>query len=282
MPTIKGPFDRATPAILIDEAADPRIAAYASLRERDLTGGHGGRFIIEGRVALETQLMRGRFALESVFVCETRIGALRDLLARLPESAPVYTAPQGVMDAIAGFAMHRGVLACGLKGAPADVGSLITAARAKPAATLLIASDLSNHDNIGALFRNAAAFGAEGVLLDARCCDPLYRKAIRVSSGASLWLPFHQGGDAQTLMAEIAAAGFEIWTLTPRPQADTLAGLPVPDHLAIMVGAEGPGLPDHLIASGKPVRIAMQDGFDSVNVATAAAIALSHVFNARA
>ncbi len=268
-------------AILICDPADPRVAAYTSVRERDLTNGHGGRFIIEGKIALEAQLKRGRFPLESVFVCETRLESLRELLRPVVEGVPIYTAPQSLMDQVAGFPIHRGVLACGLKATQDDVQTLIDKARARPKATLLIATDISNHDNTGALFRNAAGFGADAVLMDAQCCDPLYRKAIRVSSGASLWLPFSHAGGAGALVEQVKAAGFTVWTLTPRADAAPLSSLKVPDHLALVVGAEGPGLPDDVIAAGEPVRIPMRDDFDSVNVATAAAIALAHIFSTR-
>ncbi len=276
------PFPRAMANIVrVTDSGDPRIAAYTTIRERDLANGHGGRFIVEGKLALEALLTRGRFAIESLFLCETRLESLASLMARVPSHVPLYVAPQSVMDSAAGFSMHRGVLACGLKGKPRDAGALIETARAKAKSTLLILSDISNHDNIGALFRNAAAFDAECLLLDARCCDPLYRKAIRVSSGTSLWLPFHQGDDAHQLISKAAAAGFAIWTLTPHADASALSMCEVPDHLVLVLGAEGPGLPAQLISSGKPIRIPMQAGFDSVNVATAAAIALAHVFSVR-
>lgn len=264
--------------IPIHSADDPRVEAYVSIRERDLTGGHAGRFIVEGKVTLETLLRRSRFPVESLFLCETRLGPLRDLLAKMPGGVPVYVAAQGVMDAVAGFAMHRGVLACGRKGEaalPADILSK------EGRSTTLLLSELSNHDNVGACFRNAAAFGADAVLLDAASCDPLYRKAIRVSSGAALWLPFSQGGTGGELIAAAEAAGHEVWALTPRSDAVPLPSLKVPERVALLMGAEGPGLPAEMIARARPVRIPMTEGFDSVNVATAAAIALAHVFAAR-
>ena len=139
-------------------------------------------------------------------------------------------------------------------------------------------NQISNHDNVGGAFRNAAAFGADGVILDAGSCDPLYRKSIRVSSGSTLWLPYHHGGTGAEQIAALKAAGFTVWAMTPRHEARPLAELKRPDKLAILLGAEGPGLPDTLITACEPVRIPMRTGFDSVNVATAGAIALSHVF----
>lgn len=267
-------------AIRIERPDDPRVEAYVSIRERDLTGGHGGRFIVEGKVTLETLLRRSRFEVESLFLCETRLAPLAEILDHVPEGVPVYAAAQGVMDAVAGFPMHRGVLACGRKGEivpPAEFLAELT----REASTLLLLSELSNHDNVGACFRNAAAFGADAVLLDAASCDPLYRKAIRVSSGAALWLPFAQGGTGAGLIEAAEAAGHEVWALTPRADAEPLPSLKVPPRVALLMGAEGPGLPAEMIARARPVRIPMTEGFDSVNVATAAAIALSSVFAGR-
>ncbi|MEZ5955273.1 MAG: RNA methyltransferase, partial [Hyphomonas sp.] len=144
---------------------------------------------------------------------------------------------------------------------------------------LLLLSDLSNHDNVGACFRNAAAFGAGAVLLDGQCCDPLYRKAIRVSSGASLFLPFAHGGTGAEMVEAVKAAGYTVWAMTPHADAAPLRSLTIPDRLAILLGAEGPGLPGELIAACTPVRIPMSAGFDSINVATAGAIALAHAFD---
>lgn len=266
------------PVLHLTDPGDPRLAPYLSIRERDLTNGHGGRFIAEGKVTLETLLTRSHFEVESLFLCETRLEPLAQLLQQVPASVPILVAPQGVMDAVAGFPMHRGVLACGLKGAPRATADILPADG--PSAALLLAG-ISNHDNVGACFRNAAAFGAGAVLLDETSCDPLYRKAIRVSSGTALWLPFAHRGTGAALIEAAEDAGQEVWALTPRADAEPLPTLRVPQRVALLLGAEGPGLTRELIARARPVRIPMTDGFDSVNVATAAAIALSHVWNSR-
>ncbi len=263
--------------IKISDSRDPRVAAYLQVRERDLTG-RDGKFIVEGKVTLTTLVQRSRFQIESLFLCETRLEPLTTVLAQLPAGIPVYTAPQSLMDEIAGFPIHRGVLACGIKGEPLSIGDLVSETGAS---TLLVLNNISNHDNVGAGFRNAAAFGASGVVLDAESCDPLYRKSIRVSAGSALWLPFvHEGSGADHIIA-LQDAGYTVWAMTPRADAAPHTSLDIPDRVAILLGAEGPGLPDHLIDAAKPVRIPMSDGFDSVNVATAGAIALSHVFAGR-
>ena len=258
----------------ITDRGDPRIAPFVSIRERDLTGGTDGRFIVEGKIPLSILLSRSRFEVDCLFLCETRLSPLADLLENLPSHVPVYTAPQSLMDEIAGFPVHRGVLACARKGPVLDLQGFSSCKR------LLVLNEISNHDNVGAAFRNAAAFGAEGVVLDAGSCDPLYRKAIRVSSGSALWLPYHQGGTGLEHIQFLKANGFAIWALTPNPSAPSLYEQPHPEKLALLLGAEGPGLPQSLIERAEPVRIPMMAGFDSVNVATAGAIALSYASGA--
>lgn len=259
------------PPLRIKTPDDPRIAAYTAIRERDLTGREG-RFIIEGKVTLGVMLERGRFALESVFIASHRLEALAGLTARIPPDVPLYTADPEVFDTIAGYPVHRGVLACGLKAPHETADALLSRRR------LLLAIGISNHDNVGALFRNAAAFGVDAILLDDQSCDPLYRKAIRVSAGTALWLPYHHGMEGGALFEAAAQAGHEIWATTPRASAPSLFTLDVPRRLAIAVGAEGPGLPETLLDAARPVRIPMAPGVDSVNVATAAAITLARVF----
>ena len=264
--------------IPITDRGDPRIAPFIGVRERDLTGGADGRFIVEGKVPLGILLRRSRFEVDSLFLCETRLAPLADLLSEVPDGVPIYTAPQSLMDEIAGFPIHRGILACARKGPGLSVQALISNRTERQ--RILVLNQISNHDNVGAAFRNAAAFGADAILLDGQSCDPLYRKAIRVSSGASLWLPFHQGGSGAAQIETLKAHGFTIWAMTPRADAAPLQGQTIPDRLAILLGAEGPGLPATLIEAAHPIRIPMAPGFDSVNVATAGAIALAHVFSA--
>lgn len=285
--------------IKVTERGDPRIAPFINVRERDLTGGADGRFIVEGKVPLSILLTQSRFEVDSLFLGETRLEPLAGLLEAVPADVPIYSAPQSLMDEVAGFPIHRGILACARKGAPLSLDEIITAhpgldpgsLSASPDLTeetphqlrrerLLVLNQISNHDNVGAAFRNAAAFGVDGVILDGQSCDPLYRKAIRVSSGSSLWLPFHHGGSGEAQVEALKAAGFTVWAMTPQSDAAPLQSLPIPDKLAILLGAEGPGLPQSLLDAAQTVRIPMQTGFDSINVATAGAIALAHVFSA--
>jgi tRNA G18 (ribose-2'-O)-methylase SpoU len=263
-------------AILIDDPDDPRLTDYRAVRERDLVGRDGG-FIAEGVVVLEKLVAAARHPLRSVLVAEKRVAALSPLLELLGEAVPVYAAGQAVMDAVVGFHIHRGVLAAGTRAEPSLDGLLA----GLPERALVVAlSGIANHDNMGGLFRNAAAFGADAVVLDADCCDPLYRKAIRVSVGAALTVPFARGGAPDDLIARLQAAGLDVLALSPAGQTD-LAELTPPDRAAVLFGAEGPGLAPQVLARVRTVRIAMAAGFDSLNVATASGIVLHRLVSAR-
>lgn len=255
----------------IDDPADPRIGPYVAVRERDLVG-RGDGFIAEGEVVLRVLLgpdARARPA--SLLIAETRLGRLAPLLQGLAAGVPVYAAAQGVMDAIVGFPIHRGILAHGLR--PPDPGAAALLETLPPRALVLALFGVSNHDNIGGLFRNAAAFGVGAVMLDAACCDPLYRKAIRVSVGAALKVPFARAAPGEDAVETLERAGFTPLALTPAG-AEPLTTLARPDRAALMLGAEGPGLPSAILARARRVAIPMAAGWDSLNVGAASAVAL--------
>jgi tRNA G18 (ribose-2'-O)-methylase SpoU len=256
----------------VADPADPRVAPYLDIRERDLAGRQG-RFVAEGKVVLNVLFSARRFEAESVLVLESRLPGLVDTLALAPPDMPVYVASGPVMDAIAGFHIHRGVLAIGRKRAPQSPEELLAALPGRALVVVLVG--ISNHDNVGAIFRNAAAFGADAVILDAGSCDPLYRKAIRVSVGAVLKIPFAIADDAAGLVDQMSRRGFELYGLSPRGKSD-LRDMKRPERAALWFGAEGEGLPERLLTRLNTVRIVMAGGFDSLNVAAASAIALHH------
>jgi len=258
--------------IRIDDPRDSRVAAYLDIRERDLAGRQG-RFVAEGKVVLDLLLSSGRFGAESVLVLENRLGGLNDILHKAPADLPVYVVTSAVMDAIAGFHMHRGILAIGRKETPQAAGPLLDALSGQALVVVLVG--IANHDNMGSIFRNAAAFGADAVFMDATCCDPLYRKAIRVSVGAALKVPFAAFGDAAGFTAALDRLGFSQFALSPRGEAD-IRDARRTDRLALYLGTEGEGLPQNLLARLRTVRIGMAQGFDSLNVAAASAVALHH------
>ena len=257
--------------IRIDDPADPRARPYVAVRERDLAG-RGDGFIAEGEVVLSVLLgPDARCAARSVLAAENRVARLAPLLEAAPADLPVYVAGQAVMDAIVGFHIHRGLLAHGARPSDPGPGALLAGL---PARSLVVALfGVSNHDNMGGVFRNAAAFGADAVLLDAACCDPLYRKAIRVSVGAALKVPFARVGPGEDPLALLADAGFEAFALSPAG-AESVATVERPARAAVLLGAEGPGLPSSILARARTVAIPMAAGWDSLNVAAASAIVL--------
>ena len=260
-------------AIPIDDPFDPRVAAFLDIRERDLTGRQG-LFVAEGEVVLRVLVSPASLCRPvAALIADRRLAALGQVTAGLPADVPVFAASQPVLDRIAGFQLHRGILALGEKPAPASFEDLLAAAPDE--AVVVLACGIGNHDNMGGIFRAAAAFGASAVLLDRFCCDPFYRKAIRVSVGAVLRTPMVAGADAETLIGGLQAAGFRVLAMSP--------GATAPLHLvsrggrvAIVLGSEGPGLPAGLLERCDSVAIPMSGGFDSLNVATAGAIALHH------
>jgi tRNA G18 (ribose-2'-O)-methylase SpoU len=252
---------------------DQRLASFRAMRDRDAQ--REGLFIAEGKVVLDVLFKAGRFEAQSLLLLDRRLDGLRATLAAAPAGLPVYVAPQDVLDRVAGFHLHRGVLAAVRRRPQEDAAGLLASLPAT--ATVVAAVGIANHDNVGAIFRNAAAFGADAVLLDATSCDPLYRKAIRVSVGAALKIPFAIVPDAATLPALLASHGFEALALSPSGERD-IAGIRRAARTALVLGAEGPGLPAALMGGMTTVRIAMAPGFDSLNVAAASAVALHRLF----
>lgn len=258
------------PVTLIEDADDPRIAPFRAVRERDMAG-RGDGFIAEGEVVLRTAVRAGRCRFEALLLADKRVDKLRDLIAALPAETAVYSASQAVMDGIVGFHIHRGILAHGVRPEPLPAQAVL--AGLEPRARVLALFGIGNHDNMGGIFRNAAAFGVGAVLLDPHCCDPLYRKAIRVSVGGVLTTPFAKIGDGEDAIGLLEAHGFEPVALTPRGET-ALARLRPPARAALLLGAEGQGLSDAVLARCRTVSIPMAAGFDSLNVATTSGIAL--------
>jgi tRNA G18 (ribose-2'-O)-methylase SpoU len=266
--------------IVIDDPEDPRIAEFRDIRERDLTGREG-RFIAEGTVVLRLLAAAhasGRgFAAEKLLLLSNRVAGLAEVIAAFPEDVPVYTAEAGVIDGIVGFHLHRGVLAIGRRVAEEDFDAFLD--RLPESALLLVGCGISNHDNVGSMFRNAAAFGTDGLLLDETSCDPLYRKALRVSVGSVLTTPYYRQGQALDLLSALAARGFAIWSLSPRGQTD-IRKIPLARRMALVVGTEGEGLPEAVLSAFGNARIPQEPGLDSLNVATATGIALFQMASA--
>jgi tRNA G18 (ribose-2'-O)-methylase SpoU len=259
--------------IPITDPDDPRIEAYRSVRERDLVGRQH-RFVAEGEVVLRVLLSRPRIMIDSLLLAESRVDSLSDALAALPPETPVYTANRTVMDEIVGFPIHRGILAIAQRPPLPLAADLLS--RLPENALVVGLIGLANHDNVGGIFRNAAAFGANAVLLDQETCDPLYRKAIRVSVGGALVVPFTRTPSASTMVEALKAASFDVIALSPSGN-EILSQVRPSGRTALLLGAEGPGLPPDLLARTRTVSIPMSGGFDSLNVATTSGIALHHL-----
>jgi tRNA G18 (ribose-2'-O)-methylase SpoU len=194
-----------------------------------------------------------------------------DQLAGVPGDAPLYTATPRVLEAITGFHVHRGVLASFHRRPLRSVEEVLAGAR-----RLAILEGLNSHTNLGALFRSAAALGIDAVLLSPTCADPLYRRSVRVSMGEVLAIPYAKAEPWPTALETVRAAGFTVLAMTPADDAVPLQRLTAEQRQqpALLLGAEGPGLTRQaLAASDLPVAIPMRHDVDSLNVATAAAIA---------
>ena len=263
--------------IEVGDAADPRLEVYRMVRDRDMAGRRGA-FMIEGRVVLEALLRRGRYPLRSVLVSEKRLGGLESLLASLPEEVPVYVLDHEAMVGLVGFNIHRGLMAEGER-RPEPSAAQVLGGLSGGGRRVLVLEGLTNADNVGASFRNAAAFGADAVLLDETCCDPLYRKSIRVSAGCVLGVPFSRREPIQALYGALRAASFTIAALGLGERSVSLGrGLDLGgagQRLAIVLGTEGHGLSPQAVAGADlHLRIPMAEGVDSLNVAVAGAVAL--------
>lgn len=269
----------------IESLDHPGVACYRNRRDRDLQaltanlGDDGtGLFMAEGRLVVEA-LIASRFEVASVLVSQERFEAIQPSLAGLDDRTPVYLAAQGVMDEIVGFQIHRGILAAGIRPPAPEPKETLQAARAA-----LVLEGVANHDNVGGLFRTLSALAGpkSAVLLDPTCCDPLYRKSIRVSMGHALRVPFARVKQWPAGLGIARTAGFRIVALdtaqTSTPLDEFESSLPADTRVALMLGAEGPGLtPEASEWADERVRIPMAPGVDSLNIVVAAGIALSRL-----
>jgi tRNA G18 (ribose-2'-O)-methylase SpoU len=253
-------------------ADDPRAAPFRLLRDpRALAAA--GLFAVEGRLAIERLLgPDSRFRARAILATPAARLALAPALTAGSAGAEVWTAEEAVIQEVVGHALHRGAVAVAGRGEALAPGAVIAAARAA-ARPLLVCENVSDPDNVGALFRNAAAFGVGGVLL-AGGGDPLYRKAVRTSMGACLEVPFAACAAWPDALAAVRAAGYRVVALAPRAETPVEALAPAP-LTALVVGSEGGGLSDAALAAADlAVRIPIAARVDSLNVASAAAIAL--------
>jgi tRNA G18 (ribose-2'-O)-methylase SpoU len=255
--------------IPVSDAADPRLADYVGLTDvrlrRNMETAHG-LFVAEGVRVIRRALAAG-YPLRSLLVTEDKLGSLADLAASCP--GPVYVIGSAAAEALTGYRVHRGALASMQRLPLPAAAGLVAAAR-----RIVVLEDIVDHENVGAIFRCAAALGFDAVLLAPRCADPLYRRAVKVSMGAVFSVPYARMGNWRDGLGGLRQAGFLLLALTPAADATPIEQAPAGDRLALLLGTEGDGLSARWLASADArVRIPMSGEVSSLNVASAAAIA---------
>jgi len=256
----------------VDDPDDPRLDDFRDLnsvdRRPDLPSGKG--LVIAEGVLVVQRMLASRFRPHALLGTDRRLAELQDDLAG--SAVPVYRTSADVMAQVVGFHLNRGVLAAARRVAESSVAEVIAGAR-----TVAVLEGVNDHENLGSIFRNAAGLGVDTVIFGSGCADPLYRRAVRVSMGHALLVPFARAACWPADLKRLQHNGFRLMAMTPQgtacdlPDAMTAARH---ERVAVLVGAEGPGLtPAALRLSDVRVRIPMSRGTDSLNVATAAALA---------
>ncbi|BBX20283.1 rRNA methyltransferase [Mycolicibacterium duvalii] len=256
----------------VADPADPRLDDFRDLnsvdRRPDLPSGKG--LVIAEGVLVVQRMLASRFTPRALLGTDRRLTELGADLDGV--DAPFYRVSAEVMAQVVGFHLNRGVLASASRAPELTVSQVLDGA-----ATVVVLEGVNDHENLGSVFRNAAGLGVDAVVFGSGCADPLYRRAVRVSMGHALLVPFARAANWPGDLEVLRDKGFQILAMTPDPQAATLAEALPPragQPVAILVGAEGPGLQEHTMrASDQRVRIPMSRGTDSLNVATAAALA---------
>ena len=264
--------------IVVDDPADSRLDDIRNLNKSDsrpdLPGGKG--LVIAEGTLIVPRLVRSRFPLRAVFDTRQKLALLADGLtaseADIAETVPWFELDREVLAAAVGFDLHRGLLATADRAPELSVDQVLSGAT-----TLAVMEGVGDHENIGALFRNAAGMGVDGVVFGAACADPLYRRSVRVSMGHVLTVPFATLPGTTTTwqrsLDQLKEQGFRVVSMTPAGTVDLWDAMDT-DKVAILVGAEGQGLTEHaMAATDVRARIPMSPGTDSLNVATSAAIA---------
>jgi tRNA G18 (ribose-2'-O)-methylase SpoU len=254
------------------DPADSRVDDFRDLnsvdRRPDLPTGKG--LVIAEGVLVAQRMIASRFRPHAFLGTQRRLLELADDLAGA--GAPYYRASAEVMAEVVGFHLNRGVLGAARRAPELTISDVIRGAQ-----TVAVLEGVNDHENVGSIFRNAAGLGVSGVIFGTGCADPLYRRAVRVSMGHALLVPFAKAQRWPGDLNDLRDNGFRLLAMTPSPAAQTLAevmdGL-VDQKVAVVVGAEGPGLTETAMrAADVRVRIPMSRGTDSLNVATAAALA---------
>lgn len=266
------PFGTTMPLIPIDSPTDPRVQPYADLRNRQLHV-RDGLFVAEGDLVVG-RLLESGYQVESLLVSEDRLTRLP-----LPDAVTTYCAPRSLVESLAGFRFHRGILACGRRPAPGDLASLVVAS--DQPTTVVVCAAIQDPENLGGILRNCAAFGVDLVVIGENSADPLSRRVLRVSMGTVLKLRFYQSAqleqDVWRLRDEFS---IHLAASVADPCAPTLLQAPRPRRLGLLLGNERAGLSPALVeGSQSRFTIPMQLQTDSLNVAVTSGIFLYHFSN---
>jgi tRNA G18 (ribose-2'-O)-methylase SpoU len=258
--------------IHVADVRDARLSDYSAIdpriprRDVERAAVAGGYAICEGpllvRRTLETDVR-----VRSVLVTPSRLRKLADILDGV--DAPIYVAEKDVLEEVVGYAFHRGAVASVERPVQRPLEELLAGAR-----RIAVCEGITDHENLGSIFRNAAAFGLDAVLLDPTTCDPLYRRSIRVSMGHTLRMPWARLEPWPAGLDALRAQGFRCLALTPGAGSISIDAIDRSVPIAFLLGTEGPGLTGAAIARADVrVRIPMAPGVDSLNVAAASALA---------
>lgn len=265
----------ARPVEPVADPADPRLDDFRDLSDADVRPDRRGIVIAEG-VSVVQRMIASPLRMRAVLGVPARLEALAADLADV--DVPAFALDKWALSEVVGFRVTRGVLASADRPPAADISTVLAGAR-----RVAVLEGLNDFENLGALFRSAAAFGLDAVLLDARCADPLYRRSVRVSMGHALRVPFAvlpadaANGGAPAGIEQLNRLGFVTIAMTPAAEAIDLRELsPPPERWAVVLGAEGPGLTQATMGAARVrARIPMASGVDSLNVATAGAVAFA-------
>ena len=259
------------PVVPIADLSDPRLADYSHLTDVALKKAQGtehGLYLAESALVLQRALRAGHRP-RSVLA----LGATVDeAVALVGDDVPVFSGPGELLAELTGYILHRGLIASMHRPALPTVESLLTGAR-----RIVVLENVVDPTNVGAIFRSVAAIGADAVLVTPRCSDPFYRRAIRVSMGTVLQVPWTRIGDWTSTRSLLAASGFHIAALALSDDAVSLKDFAAsaPERVALVLGTEGEGLtPEAMAAADTIVQIPMAHGIDSLNVAATAAVAM--------
>jgi tRNA G18 (ribose-2'-O)-methylase SpoU len=258
------------PVIEISDLSDPRLTDFAHATDVLLKNGRGGHgvYIAESALVLERALLAGHRP-RSVLALG---GTVAEAVALVGDDVPVFSGPGELLAELTGYILHRGLIASMHRPALVPPEDLVADAR-----RIVILENVVDPTNVGAIFRSVAAIGADAVLVTPRCSDPFYRRAIRVSMGSVLQVPWTRVGDWASTRQLLTASGFHIAALALTEDAVSLRkfAADAPERVALVLGTEGEGLTAEAIASADTiVQIPMRHGIDSLNVAAAAAVAM--------